>query len=83
MSPEQSADLHRQLGEMTATNRAVLDRLDKLEAREAARDLKIGAVHDWMQQARGSWKALAAAGGFGAALTGALIKVLSVLGILK
>jgi len=74
------ADLYRMIGELTATNKAILHRLQQIEAREEARDTKIDNVHRWMSQAQGSWKAMVAAGGAGAAITGLLIKGAALLG---
>lgn len=76
--------VHRELGELTATQRAMIDRLDAIEAREQRRDEKIGEIHTWMQQAQGSWKTLVMAGAFGAAVTGVLSNLgglLSALGV--
>lgn len=75
MSGSPDVQLHRELGELTATHRALVARLEALEAREEKRDQKIDAMYSWMQQAQGSWKTMLMCGAFGAAVSGVLSNV--------
>jgi hypothetical protein len=72
MAPNDNPQLSRELGELSATQREMLRRLEQLEVREERRDAKIDSIYGWMQQAQGSWKTMVMCGGLGAAVMGVL-----------
>lgn len=68
------AQVHRDLGELTATVRAQGERLAAMETRQLASDKKLNDVHDTIMQAAGGWRVLVVVGGIGVAIGGLLVK---------
>lgn len=65
-------DLNRATGRLEA-------RMDAQEKRAADMQIKLDAIHDWMKEARGSWKTMVAIGGAAAAVGAAVGKILAFL----
>jgi hypothetical protein len=69
-------NLHRDMGRIEG-------RLDAIEAQQAETKHKVDDMHRVLMQAQGSWKALVAAGTVGSIITGALLKLAALLGLIK
>lgn len=72
----ENPQLHRDMGRMEGEIAA-------LKAEVATMRGQVADMHAVLMRAQGSWKALVGAAGFSAALTGAVIKLLSLLGVFR
>jgi hypothetical protein len=80
---ESDLQMHRDIGRMESDIAALKATVDTMAREGAAMRAQLAEVHSWMQQARGSWKALAGAAGFGAAIVAVLSNIGSVIGFFR
>jgi hypothetical protein len=72
----ENPQLHRDMGRIEG-------RLDAIETQAAETRQKVDEMHRVLMQAQGSWKAIVGAAGLSAFITGGLIKLGALLGILR
>lgn len=70
------AQLHRDFGRLEG-------RVDGIDARTRDMQKKVDEMHEALMEARGGWKFMVAAGGFGAVVGGLMMKGAALLGWAK
>lgn len=74
-----SAEVQRDLGRLEARADSTDERLDSTDERLERIELKVDQIVQWMQQSRGSLKALLAVGSVAGAIGAAVAKVVAFL----